>query len=398
MTNTFNSIQNTLVTEDITDTNNLLSTIPIKERISTPIPEFSDRVLVCQQGQNDSGEIIDSFYWIEINDKNLQFSDVNTHEPYFQYDKKYLGEKWILDFSSDYRSFLYSKFQNENEVDLYQYEIDSSKSSIISNEGTILYAQYSYNDKHILFRNNSNELYISDINGKVQRVGPNYLISDASFSPINDEIIFLGTTESKYWNEINSGNTDFCLYLTGSTDFTAVEQISTDIDELGNCGLSSESGPIIWLSDPLSIIYKKELSNGKETICQNNISTHEENCLIGVQFYSIKNYKITSQQNIVFQALSEKPSSIKCEDGCYDKDLNWEIYILNLGTYQIKNLSNSFQADIDPILINNGNYVVYNRYINNKWQLFITDLVGSFQKQLTFSEESNYLNGMCPDY
>ncbi len=77
--------------------------------------------------------------------------------------------------------------------------------------------------------------------------------------------------------------------------------------------------------------------------------------------------------------------------------LNWEIYVLDVGTDSPQRLTDHDAADIQPVWSPDGQRIAFASDRDGDWQLYIMDAEGGDQRRVTFDERSNFEPMWSPD-
>jgi hypothetical protein len=370
--------------------------------VSTPTPlpihEFSERLVVCQEQKIQDEESFFPFFWLDISCLNKETSCDQMLEPYFQFQLE--KEEWLMDFSLKDNSFLYTIFRDSSrqERDLYLYDISQMKTIPISYNGGVIYARYSPDFNQYLFTTLQSYLYITDAHGNGQSYNNDLIIShSASFSPDNQKIAFVAEARERPM-ECNI-NPDFSTelnlyYIDLSKPSEAIQLTFTGIDD-GRCGMVSYNKPLVWSQDSANIIYAKEVDVDQQLICMVNVNSLEEVCYDEFEFTRIYNYDLSRKGQLVIDALIDDFDYKKCVHVCGIEEINSDIFVLELNSKKLNQITDNTSSDVFPIWIENDQYIAYESYQNGAWQIFIADPNGEWIQQVTSSKESLYLNGMC---
>jgi hypothetical protein len=362
----------------------------------TPISEFSERLLLCQEQRNEIDDLFWQFYWLDLTCLNQGVACEQKLEPFFQFKFNRFDEV-LMDFSSDNQSFLYTMFRDSfrQERDLYVYDIEKAESYPISFKGDIITAQFSPNKKRILFTDISSRLYVTDSTGNGWDHAPEINVPHhAVFSPNGEKIAFIGTPRDNP-SKIDCSY-DHHIYMMDLTQSGKIEQLTFPGQYDVRCGLGSYYGYLVWSHDSSKIVYGRVIERDKEYVCEVDIQSKKEICFEDLEFTRVKESSFSSVNQLVVAALQDDFDYEKCQGVCGSEDNNYDIFLLDLDTGEFTQLTSDPVSERFPMWIENDQYIAYESFQDGAWQIYIVEPNSGWIQQVTSSKESLYLNGLCP--
>ncbi|MBI9051627.1 MAG: hypothetical protein JEZ00_19545 [Anaerolineaceae bacterium] len=388
---------------NVNETTELLSTKEIStanndlDPTETPIVVIHENILICEEEKLKIVQQIDhnwNFYYLDLDCRqNLENCNITLNH-YFTFEYHIKFKELIQQFIRNDSELLYISYDviDNYKSNLFQYNIVDNEIQQITNDDETAFARKSDDGTlYIIFDNLSN-LYLLDENGNKVIYSTDIIFSTfPSLSPDNKWMIFAG----EYKENTNFGlSTE--LFLLDVSDPGKIENLDNVIAGEVSYANSMGTNQIVWMDDSKSFIYTGKI-DGLDIICTYNIESFGKKCFYQHKFQEIADYKLNNNR-LIIEGIMSKFDLDNCGDDCTDESTNIDIFLLDLKTGDLHSVTTTKSSEIDPMWLESGLYILYSKYINSYWQVFLTDPYGSFHEQITFSENNHYLNGMCPGY
>jgi Tol biopolymer transport system component len=359
------------------------------------IDNISEKIMVYQELDIESEKLSLEFSLLDFS-LFTYGENKDIREPFYSYPIPVYNffDIWNIQFYNNDSRFIY--LVDDYSVSgsyLYQYDIESTKTERISNNANIYFARVTPNEKQILYKLRDDRIYVVDFSGIGQEYASNlFILSIPILSPNGKYIAFVGEPR-KIPNECSQDDdyiTDLNLYFMSSNEPNNPIQLSTERVKEGNCGKRVYGNWSAWSPDSTEFIYVRELEKDKEIICKVNVADNTETCFPDHYFTLIDTFHTSSKNLLIVSGMIEAVNHTNCVV-CTLEEMNTNLYLLDMNNGELIQISDYRYSEINPMWIENDQYIVYESYQPDTWQVFITDKSGSFHEQLTFSDYDTYI-------
>jgi Tol biopolymer transport system component len=292
---------------------------------------------------------------------------------------------WNITFINNHQSFIYSAYnENRNQANIYKFNTYTGLSEQIT-FNKAYFSDLSSTESKISYKTTNNAVYIVDLSGYGNQYTQNMSIySKILFSPDEKSIAFIAQT-----NE----DEDFHLFVGSLSDPGNLIQITSDPVKHWFHGTRMDDLYFVWSPDSKSIVYKKIYFPMMDSnLCTIDIESREETCLLEYKFVDIQTFEFSADNLLVLSGMEEYDYKRTCIP-CSVEDYNHNLYLLDFNTGQKSIIADNRYSELEPMWIENGQYILYQYYENYVTQIYITDKTGSFHQPLTNSRmDTNLLN------
>ena len=375
---------------------------------TTPEPMITEEITEVAINHNEIIQSIDEkiYYYEEVYDEqeiplgyqisSLDFSkfDINNTkdigEIAFLFDPTWINfittrDIHILNRGKDLIYITY--YQSLNETNLLHYSTDSGIINMITQKD-ILHAKVTPDGKHITYLTRDQKIYIVDINGfGVEYASALDLHGIPAFSLDGKFMINVAIQQPDSGNKTNE---QLILYLSPIGEPNTIEVLGVKENPDHYMPYWYQ---LTWTSKSKEVYFTRMLDKAIWQVCKVEIETQVETCYSDFIFSRINTIDVSDNEMVVLSGRIESVDLSKCNGLCDDKSINNELFILNTKDNELSKITNTVNTELNAMFIGNGNYIIYQRYIGLKYQIFITDTTGSFQRQLTFCDEDCVFEG-----
>jgi hypothetical protein len=355
----------------------------VDDEMIKKIRQIQEHPIICEVDKNDPDSI--TFSAIDFSEYAID-EEIDLRTKIFEY-KRPEDVDLILNFQlySNNHSILYDSIQYYGVRKSIFFDIDTEEIEILYDDPGVGGTKISPNEERIMYRGWDGNLYVKgmDTYGSEFAAGV-YFQSRSVFSPDSEYIAFVGKKSS-------SGMQVYAISVHNADDLI---QLTTK--ELQENDGATYRYQIAWSMDSENVIFFREIEFEKTEICKVNIFSLQETCYGPPDLSYIYAPSLSEDEDLLFSAMVGGFNCRNVEPDCTNENMLKEIYVHNMETGDLLQITDTIFPAEFPIWIDDGEFILYGEYYYQTWQVFITDRDGSFSQQITFSDKDSYPYPHCP--